>query len=98
MATYKPNSIYALTPMDSGKLGIWDAPEVVITGNETTTTISRHHRNRPDLLSHELYGTPQLWWIFKMINPDKLNDPVWDFVEGVEILTPNPTEVSAYLS
>lgn len=33
-----------------------------------------------------------------MINPDKLNDPVWDFVEGVEILTPNPTEVSAYLS
>ena len=98
MATYKPNSIYALTPMDSGKLGIWDAPEIVITGNETTTTISRHHRNRPDLLSHELYGTPQLWWIFKMINPDKLNDPIWDFEEGVEILTPNPTEVSAYLS
>ena len=65
MATYKPNSIYALTPMDSSKLGIWEVPEVIITGNETTTTISRHHRNRPDLLSNELYGTPQLWCIFK---------------------------------
>jgi len=98
MAQYKPNSIYALTPMDSGKLGIWETPEIVITGNEITMTISRHYRNRPDLLSHELYGTPQLWWVFKMINPNKLNDPIWDFVEGLEILTPSPSEVSAYLS
>tara|TARA_B100000959_G_C14933787_1_gene604808 strand:+ start:1452 stop:1751 length:300 start_codon:yes stop_codon:yes gene_type:complete len=99
MATsYKPNSIYALTPMDSGKLGIWETPEIVITGNEITMIISRHYRNRPDLLSNELYGTPHLWWVFKMINPDKLNDPIWDFIEGLEILTPSPSEVSAYLS
>ena len=98
MAKYKINSLYALTPMDAGKLGIWEVPEVLSTGNEITRIISRHHRNRPDLLSNELYGTPQLWWIFKMINPDKLNDPIWDFKEGVEILTPSPTDVSSYLS
>ena len=33
-----------------------------------------------------------------MLNPDKLNDPVWDFIEGVEILTPSPSDVSAYLN
>ena len=98
MATYKTNSVYALSPMDSGKLGIWEPPDFEITGNESTMIISRHYRNRPDLLSQELYGTPQLWWVIKMINPDKLNDPVWDFVEGLEILTPSPSEVSAYLS
>jgi len=84
--------------MDAGKLGLWEAPEIVITGNETTITISRHLRHRPDLLSYELYGTPHLWWVFKMLNPDKLNDSIWDFVEGIEILTPSPTEVSSYLS
>ena len=98
MATYKTNSVYALTPMDAGKLGIWKVPEVEITGNEVTIIISRHYRNRPDLLSNKLYGTPQLWWVFKMLNPDKLNDPVWDFIEGVEILTPSPSDVSAYLN
>ena len=97
MATYKTNSIYALTPLDAGRLGIWKAPEVEVTGNEITMIISRHHRNRPDLLSNELYGTPQLWWVFKMLNPDKLNDPVWDFNEGVEILTPNQSDISSYL-
>ena len=98
MATYNTNSMYSSTPMDAGKLGLWDAPEIVTTGNEITLTISRHHRHRPDLLSHELYGTPQLWWVFKMLNPDKLNDSIWDFNEGLEILTPNPTDISAYLS
>ena len=98
MATYKTNRVYALTSMDAGRLGIWKAPEVEITGNEITMTISRHYRNRPDLLSNELYGTPQLWWVFKMLNPDKLNDPVWDFIEGVEIITPSPSDVSAYLN
>ena len=35
MATsYKPNSIYALTPMDSGKLGIWETPENIIRETE----------------------------------------------------------------
>jgi len=98
MATYNTNSMYSSTPMDAGKLGLWEAPEIVITGNETTITISRHLRHRPDLLSYELYGTPHLWWVFKMLNPDKLNDSIWDFVEGIEILTPSPTEVSSYLS
>ena len=49
MATYKTNSVYALSPMDSGKLGIWEPPDFEITGNETTMIISRHYRNRPDL-------------------------------------------------
>ena len=97
MATYKPNSIYALTPMDSGKLGIWEVPEVIITGNETTTTISRHHRNRPDLLSNELYGSPRLWWVFTFFNRDILRDPVWDFKAGTSIKVPSQDNVSKYI-
>tara|TARA_B100000949_G_scaffold208264_1_gene199971 strand:+ start:728 stop:1018 length:291 start_codon:yes stop_codon:yes gene_type:complete len=94
---YGTNSLYAQTPMNSNFLGIWEPPDIVVTGNETTITIGRHMKFRPDLLSHELYGTPKLWWIFKMINPDKLHDPVWDFVEGLEILTPSQADLSIYI-
>ena len=48
MATYKTNSVYALTPMDAGKLGIWKVPEVEITGNEVTIiTVSYTHLTLP---------------------------------------------------
>jgi len=98
MTAYNTASNYSLTPMNSNFLGLWEAPEVTLTGNEITVTIERHMKHRPDILSYKLYGTPKLWWIFKMINPDKLNDPIWDFVEGLEILTPNNAEVTSYLS
>ena len=39
---YRTNSTYAQTPMNSNFLGIWEPPDIVITGNETTITIGRH--------------------------------------------------------
>ena len=97
MATYDTSSVYALTPMNSNLLGLWEAPEVTPTGNEVTVTIERHMRYRPDLLSYSLYGSPKLWWIFKMLNPDKLNDPIWDFKEGTQIIAPKKSDINAYL-
>lgn len=98
MAIYKQNSMYAKTPINSVSLGIFDPPDVEVTGNEQTITISRKFKHRPDLLSYSLYGTSRLWWIFKMMNPDKLNDPIWDFNEGVQIIAPTKAEVGSYIS
>lgn len=95
--SYNSNSIYAKTPINSNYLGIWDPPTVELTGDEQTIIIQRQHANRPDLLSYELYNTPRLWWIFKMMNPDKLNDPIWDFKEGTQIIAPKKSDINAYL-
>ena len=43
---------------------------------------------RPDLMSQNEYGTPRLWWVFAVRNPDKLIDPIQDFVAGLEIYIP----------
>lgn len=43
---------------------------------------------RPDLLAHDLYGSAGLWWVFAQRNPNTLKDPLFDFVEGVEIYLP----------
>ncbi len=45
-----------------------------------------HHR--PDLLSNELYGTPNLWWIFMVRNPNLIIDPIYDLKAGLEIFVP----------
>ena len=43
---------------------------------------------RPDLLASDLFDDPDLWWVFKSRNPEVLDDPVFDFVAGVNIYIP----------
>lgn len=43
---------------------------------------------RPDLLSNDLYGTPDLWWIFAVRNPNLIIDPIYDLTSGLEIFVP----------
>lgn len=43
---------------------------------------------RPDLLAYDLYKDAKLWWVFAQRNPNKLKDPLFDFVSGVNIYIP----------
>lgn len=43
---------------------------------------------RPDLLSANLYGTPNLWWTFMVRNPNLMIDPIYDLTAGLEIFVP----------
>lgn len=53
--------------------------------------------HRPDLLSNEFYGTPELWWVFAVRNPDEIIDPIYDIVSGKEIYVPTRTRVISLL-
>lgn len=44
---------------------------------------------RPDLLAFDLYSDSRLWWVFAQRNPNRLKDPLFDFVTGVYIYIPN---------
>jgi hypothetical protein len=39
-------------------------------------------------MAFDLYGTPNLWWVFAIRNPDNIIDPITDFVAGTLIFTP----------
>lgn len=43
---------------------------------------------RPDLLAYDLYEDGNLWWVFAQRNPNKLMDPLFDFVAGTSIYIP----------
>lgn len=50
--------------------------------------ISATYNLRPDLLAYDLYKDSRLWWVFAQRNPNKLKDPLFDFISGVKIYIP----------
>ena len=58
---------------------------------------ANYAKNRPDLLAYDLYGDVSLWWTFSVRNPNIIQDPVFDFVPGVEIFIPTKETVTAAL-
>lgn len=78
-------------------LDFWN--QVTITPNtaDTLMILDSQYQYRADLLSYALYGTPQLWWVFMLRNPDVIKDPIWDFVTGITIYAPPKNTLSGYL-
>jgi hypothetical protein len=85
---FKETSPYSLTEMDDWYLGIWVPRKVPAGEFDKIFTIPPEFNERPDLLSQQEYGTPRLWWVFAVRNPDRLVDPIADFVSGLEIFIP----------
>ncbi len=52
---------------------------------------------RPDLLAYDLYNDSKLWWVFSQRNPNKLKDPLFDFVTGIYIYIPKQNTLSVAL-
>lgn len=52
---------------------------------------------RPDLLAYDLYNDSKLWWVFAQRNPNKLKDPLFDFVQGIYIYIPKQNALSVAL-
>lgn len=50
--------------------------------------ITSVYEYRPDLLAYDLYNDSKLWWVFAQRNPNKLKDPYFDFVTGIQIYLP----------
>jgi|TARA_S200000501_G_scaffold109025_1_gene102307 alpha-L-fucosidase len=94
MAKYSRTSPYLDTPQNDINL----EPLVIRTFNieddDQAYTIERTYAYRPDLLAFDLYGTPRLWWVFAQRNPDKLEDPIYDFKPGVTIQLPKAETIS----
>jgi hypothetical protein len=88
-ANSKDSSQYLLTPVKNSYLDLWVPREVPKSDFDKIIIIPPAFDQRPDLLSQQEYGTPRLWWVFCIRNPDLIIDPINDFVAGLEIYIPN---------
>lgn len=96
-ATYNKSSPYYLTPQTSTYLDIWNPPGLQPDQTDLILNVTDRYTQRPDILSQDLYGTPRLWWVFALVNPDILKDPIYDLVVGMEIRCPDKSRLQGYL-
>jgi hypothetical protein len=98
---YLPSSPYYSTPQinidNLPYLAFWKEIFIRPSTSDTLMTLDAQYQYRADLLSYNLYGTPQLWWIFMLRNPNVIRDPIWDFITGIMIYVPAKTSLSGYL-
>lgn len=85
----KDTSPYLLTPVNGWYLDIMVPRSVPKSDFDKIVTIPPKFDQRPDLMSQQEYGTPRLWWVFSVRNPDVLIDPIGDFTAGLEIYVPD---------
>lgn len=97
VVNYDRSSVYSLTPQSSYALGYWNPPGIQASVTDSFMVLPQRYKHRPDLLSADLYGTPRLWWVFMMINPNVLKDPIYDMQPGIELRVPSNTSIQGYL-
>ena len=88
MANYNKYSQYFDTPIFNNFLDLYEKRNFPFLKDDVFFTITESYRNKPQLLSFDLYQTPQLWWVFAARNPDVIKDPVFDFAPGTQIYIP----------
>lgn len=93
-ASYKGTSPYVNTGLFDGKfLDLLNYRTLPAESDDIYTAISSTYHHRPDLMSYDLYGTSDYWWVFIVRNRDVLIDPIWDFTESTYIYIPKLTTI-----
>lgn len=90
-AKYASTSPWYNTSIVQDYLDVLTIRPVAAEADDFVYTIESQYAYRPDLLAFDLYGTHKLWWVFTQRNLDKLQDPIYDFVPGLEIYIPKKT-------
>jgi hypothetical protein len=89
MAKYDQTSPYYLTPIVNGTfLDFMTNRPIPAAPTDQYWTITPTYNLRPDLLAYDLYNDSRLWWVFAQRNPNKITDPLGDFVIGLSIYLP----------
>ena len=97
MAEYQSTSPYFLTPVSGEYLGVMVNRSIPKQTDDQRFTITETYNLRPDLLAYDLYGTPNLWWVFAQRNPNALADPLLDFTTGTSIYLPKKSTLKSVL-
>jgi len=87
-ATYSNTSPWFKTSITQNYLSTLTIRPVAAEPDDYLYTIEPQYTHRPDLLAFDLYGTAKLWWVFTQRNLDVIQDPIYDFVPGVQIYIP----------
>jgi hypothetical protein len=95
--SYKSSSPWFKTPISNNHLGILEIRPVSAQSDDFLYTIEPQYTRRPDLLAYDIYGTSDLWWVFMQRNLDVIQDPIFDFLPGLQIYLPKNSSLTTVL-
>ena len=79
---------YSNTPVTDFYLDIASLPKAAdILANKTPVSlvVNPKYQYRMDLLSYDLYGSSNYWWVIALINRNQIQDPIRDLKSGMTI-------------
>jgi hypothetical protein len=85
---YTQSSPYYNTDVYNQFLDVMINRPIPMDPSDTYWEINQTYHLRPDLLAYDLYNDSKLWWVFAQRNPNRLKDPMFDFVLGTGIYLP----------
>lgn len=77
-------------------LGYFKPVEIPFSNTDIIIKIAKEYEHRPRKLAYELYGQPELYWIFRHFNKEKIQDPIFDLVDGISIVIPEKNRLLSY--
>lgn len=90
---YRDTSLYSRTKQTSWYLKKLELIQIPPSNDDTPLKITSKFHQRPDLLSFELYGTVDFWWIFSVRNKNEIEDPIHDLKTDLEIMVPTKERI-----
>ena len=93
----KQTSPYKTTPIKDFYMDLLEYRDIIATDDDKTYVIEAKYHLRPDLLAYDLYGTPNLFWVFYIRNKDVLLDPINDFTSGTTIMVSPQSHITDVL-
>ena len=94
---YSNTSPWYTTRIKKNYLGILSIRPVSADIDDFLYTIEPQYTYRPDLLAYDLYGEQNLWWVFMQRNLNVIQDPILDFVPGLQIYIPKGSSLKIVL-
>lgn len=84
---FGPASPYRSTKVVGRFAGYYVHRSVDPHQDDAIVKVSTRWHQRPDLMSYDLYGNPDLFVVIAVRN--KLQDPIYDLVEGIDVVVPS---------
>ena len=88
MTKIDDRSFYKNTEKDEFFLKYYEPYEITFDVSDYYMVIPTEYDLKPGGLANELYGDPQLMWVFSVFNRDTIADPLFDFRAGKIIRVP----------
>lgn len=93
----KNSSLYKKTIVRFGYMEHYNPILIPFDDSDLIITVEKKYNQHPGKLAYDLYGNERLGWIFSYFNRKKIQDPIFDLVDGITIRVPTKERLNNYI-